>query len=238
MSKHKPTGKPTRRYERSSHTYDRQPGKITPGRCILIVCEGAETEPNYFQEMRNYLKLSLIEVDIEGRAGAPISLVNKAQQLVAQRNKDIQANKTNANPFEAVWCVFDVENPHHNPTFDEAVQRADERQYSLAISNPSFEYWYILHFERTTRPFADGGEVKDYLRQSHIPGYQESRPVFNRLVDLTSQAIQRSKAILERHPEGDQRFPNPSTFVHLLVEDMIEMSPSGRKHFLAKILPR
>jgi len=103
MSKHEPSRKPTRRYERSSNTYNRQAGKTIPGRCILIVCEGAETEPNYFQELKKYLKLSLIEVDIEGRAGAPISLVNKALQLVTQRINEIQANKTNANPFEAVW---------------------------------------------------------------------------------------------------------------------------------------
>ena len=62
MAKHKPTGKPTRRYERSSNTYDRRPGKTIPGRCILIVCEGAETEPNYFQEMKNYRYYSAIRL--------------------------------------------------------------------------------------------------------------------------------------------------------------------------------
>lgn len=234
MSKRKLSGKPTRKYERSSNTYDRRPGKNTPGRCILIVCEGAETEPNYFQELKNYLKLSLVEVEIEGRSGAPITLVEKAQKLVIQRNKDIQIKKTSANQFEAVWCVFDVENPHHNSTFEEAVRIADDRKYSLAISNPAFEYWYILHFESTTRPFADGGEAKNHLRHYHINCYQESTPVFNRLLSLVPQAIQRSKAILENLPEGGPRFPNPSTFVHLLVEEMIEMSPSGREHFSGK----
>jgi hypothetical protein len=79
-------------------------------------------------------------------------------------------------PFEAVWCVFDVENPHHNQSFDRAVFLADQNGYQLAVSNPAFEFWYVLHFERTTRPFANGDELKEYLRR-HIPGYYPALPV-------------------------------------------------------------
>lgn len=70
--------------------------------------------------------------------------------------------------------MFDVENPHQNPTFAEAVRKADQREYALAISNPAFEFWYILHFEQTTRPFGSGGEAKDYLRREHMPAYHET----------------------------------------------------------------
>jgi len=231
MSKRKPAGTPTRKYERSSNTYDRQQGRNLPGRRILIVCEGAETEPNYFLALRNYLKLSLVEVTIEARGGVPISLVEKADQVAAQRKKDVRSAMTSASSFEEVWCVFDVENPYQNPTFAEAVRKADERKYALAISNPAFEFWYILHFEQTTRPFSSGSEAKDYLRRQHMPAYHEARSVFSELIDQTAQAIRHSKAILERHPQGDQRFPNPSTYVHLLVEELIAMSPSGREHF-------
>jgi hypothetical protein len=159
-----------RRYERRMDSYDRRPGRRPPGRCILIVCEGAETEPNYFESLRDYLKLSTISVKIEDRAGAPISVVEEARAQVEKRLQDFRDGRTNAPPFEAIWCVFDVENPRHNQTFDRAVQVADQNDYQLAVSNPAFEFWYVLHFERTTRPFADGGELKGYLTR-HIPGY-------------------------------------------------------------------
>jgi len=225
MSKRKPDKRYPRRYERAMNSYDRRPSIRLPGRCILIVCEGAETEPNYLESLRDHLKLSMIHVKIKDRAGAPISVVNEAQAQVDKRERDIRDDRTNAPRFDAVWCVFDVENPHHNQTFDQAVQAADQNSYHLAVSNPAFEFWYILHFEHTTRPFADGDEVKEYLT-THLPGYHPAMPVFDKLVVSTQTAVRHAKNILENHPQGNQRFPNPSTLVHLLVEEMIEMSPS------------
>ena len=54
--------------------------------------------------------------------------------------------------------------------------------------------------------------------------------VFDDLVPSTQTAVRFAKNILENHPQGGQRFPNPSTRVYLLVEEMIKMSPSGREH--------
>ena len=229
MPKRKPDGRNPRRHERTMNSYDRRLGSRSPGRGILIVCEGAETEPNYFESLRDHLKLSTIRVKIKDRAGAPISVVDEAQAQVEKRKQDIRDGRTNVPTFEAVWCVFDVENPRHNQTFDRAVQTADQNNFQLAVSNPAFEFWYVLHFERTTRPFADGDELKEYLKR-HLPGYHAAMPVFDELVASTQTAVRHAKSILEKHPQGEQRFPNPSTRVHLLVEEMIEMSPSGREH--------
>lgn len=229
MPKRKSEDRNHRRYERTMASYDRRPGNRPPGRCILIVCEGAETEPNYFESIRNYLKLPTISVKIKDRAGAPISVVREAQALVEKRQQDIREGRTNALHFEAVWCVFDVENPHNNPTFNQAVHEADLKNYKLAVSNPAFEFWYILHFERTTRPFADGGEIKEYLKR-YLPGYHPAMQVFDALFSSTRTAILYSRSILEEHAQSSQRFPNPSTGVHLLVKEMIDMSPSGREH--------
>ncbi|HBG75202.1 MAG: hypothetical protein A2X25_12870 [Chloroflexi bacterium GWB2_49_20] len=230
MPKRKPGSRRKRIYERSINSYDRRPGSRPPGKCILIVCEGAETEPNYFESLRRYLKLSTVQIRIKDRAGAPISVVDEAQNQIKKREQDIRDGRTDILSFESVWCVFDVENPHHNQTFDRAVFLADQNNYQLAVSNPAFEFWYILHFERTTRPFANGDELKEHLRH-HIPRYQPALPVFDSLVASTQTAVQHANSILEKHPEGELRFPNPSTQVHLLVQEMIEMSPSGREHF-------
>ena len=230
MPKRKPSSRRRRIYGRTMNSYDRRPGSRPPDRCILIVCEGAETEPNYFESLRSYLKLSTIQIKIKDRAGAPISVVDEAQNQIGKREQDIRDGRTDILPFEAIWCVFDVENPHHNQTFERAVIQADRNHYQLAVSNPAFEFWYVLHFESTTRPFANGDELKKYLRH-HIPRYHPALPVFDNLVATTQTAVHNSYSILENHPEGDLRFPNPSTQVHLLVEEMIEMSPSGREHF-------
>lgn len=235
VSKHKSDGRQghrqERHHERTMKSYDRRPGSRRPGRCILIVCEGAKTEPNYFASLRDHLRLSTVSVKIRDRAGAPISIVEEAHAQVEKRKQDIRDGRTNHPLFEAVWCVFDVENPHINQTINRAVQFADQNEYQLAISNPAFEFWYILHFERTTRPFADGDELKEYLKR-HIPGYHSAMQVFDSLMPSMRTALHYARSILENYPRGEQRFPNPSTRVHLLVEEMIEMSPIGHEHFI------
>ena len=226
MRVRKPSGGPTRKFERTGSTYDRRSRSIVPVKRILIVCEGEETEPNYFKSLKEYLKLPpLINVKIVERGGAPINLVNKSECLARQI-------KVTGEPFEAIWCVFDREGENNNSTFFTAVQRADILHYKLAISNPAFEYWYILHFKPTARAFADGHDVKNYLRSHHIPDYEECMPVFDLVCGQTKKAIQHAKQILENHPVKEDRFPNPSTFVHELVEELIRMSPSGRAHLI------
>lgn len=226
MPKRKPVDRKHHSHERTMNSYDRQAGKRPPAQNILIVCEGAETEPNYFKSLREYLKLPTVNVKVKDRAGAPISVVKEAEALVKKRQEDIRDGRTRLPPFEAVWCVFDVENPHDNQSFNSAICSADQNAFQLAVSNPAFEYWYVLHFELTTRPFANGDELKDYLRR-HIPGYHPAKSVFYDLVTSTLTAIRFAQRILDNHPQGDQRFPNPSTGVHLLVIRMFEMSSTG-----------
>ncbi|MGH3940412.1 MAG: RloB family protein, partial [Pseudonocardiaceae bacterium] len=48
------------------------------------------------------------------------------------------------------WCVFDVEWPKNHPNLKQAIQLARDHNIRLAISNPCFELWLILHFEDQT----------------------------------------------------------------------------------------
>src|SRR3546814_12188831 len=50
------------------------------------------------------------------------------------------------------------------------------QQFELAISNPCFEVWVLLHFERSARPFANCQEVIRSLKQ-HRPEYTKSNKV-------------------------------------------------------------
>ncbi len=214
-------------HERSISSYDRKPGKHPPRKNILIVCEGKETEPNYFKSLRCYLKLQNVQVEIKDRAGAPKSIIDMAVRLQEKRKKESEKS-ISLSEYDTVWCVFDIENPHLNPSLKKAISKADSNNYELAISNPAFEFWYILHFGKTTRPFNNGKEVKDLLK-TYINNYSESLDVFSLLRKKTKYAINNSKEILDKHPEKEERFPNPSTRIHLLVKEMIEMSIIGRE---------
>jgi len=102
---------------------------------ILIVCEGKNTEPSYFEQF----KLSSATIKTVGKGFNTVSLVKQAIAL-SKNGK-----------YEKVWCVFDAdpkpENPKQALNFNAAVKMATTKGFGVAYSNQAFEYWLILHFE-------------------------------------------------------------------------------------------
>ncbi len=202
---------------RSLKDYRRHQGHKSPQKVIVIVCEGEETEPNYFRALRQKFRLPNLSIQVIPGKGAPITVVNCA----------IDEKKKLDEPTDEIWCVIDTENPINNPSLTAAIEKAGKNKINLAISNPSFEYWYFIHFENSSRPFANGQEMKKALKV-HIPDYDESMVVFPLLDDLTQTAIDCALRLRERSLEGWDIFPNPSTGVDKLVKEIINLGQSKR----------
>lgn len=103
--------------------------ELTEKPSILIVCEGENTEPSYFNQFR----ITSAKVKSVGEGYNTISLVNRALALSQQGN------------YDQVWCVFDKDDFNDND-FNSAIQIAIANNFGVAYSNQSFEYWLILHF--------------------------------------------------------------------------------------------
>lgn len=170
---------------------------------LLIVCEGTKTECSYFEAMRRDYRLSNVDVVVTGVGGAPITVVETA--ITRKAKADVR--------FDEVWCVFDTEVPQ-NPSLQRALDKARAKKLSLAVSNPSFEFWYLLHFAFTTRSFHDADEVIQEL-QRHISGYTKATACYFLLADKMDTAIEHAKriAVSETDP-----YPHPSTTVYGVVE--------------------
>ena len=110
------------------------------GRRLLLACNGAVTEPEYFKELATELGLAgLVVVDSRDRGKDPRTLVAGAAK---RRNRDLaEARAERFDPFAEVWAVTDTDE------FDvEKAQRlADEEGVRLALSNPCFEVWLVDH---------------------------------------------------------------------------------------------
>jgi len=96
---------------------------------ILIVCEGKNTEPSYF----NQLKFKTARVEAVGEGYNTISLIDRAEFLSKQ------------DTYDEVWCVFDKDD-FTNYNFNSAIYKAEGMGFKVAYSNQAFEYWLILHF--------------------------------------------------------------------------------------------
>jgi hypothetical protein len=55
---------PNRERYRSIESFKRPQNTRRERECILIVCEGKQTEPNYFKSLKDQLKLTIVRIEI------------------------------------------------------------------------------------------------------------------------------------------------------------------------------
>jgi hypothetical protein len=192
---------------RGATAYDRRGPVREPRPLLLIVCEGASTEPSYFGELKRRARLLSIDIEVrEGRGGSTLSIVEYARQL-ARRDE-----------YDEIWCVIDTEILATNAAFAPAVAAAERSRIRLAVSNPAFEYWYLLHFEETDRGFASVNQLIGYLKTVCLPDYVKRAGYTPPIFDQTDVAVRRAKRLLRRHATQADPFPHPSTTVYELVK--------------------
>lgn len=228
--KPKPSGQKTKERQRSEKSYERPIGHRPVFKSILIVCEGSKTEPTYFKELRRSLRLSSTEVEVYGKESdsAPIRVVEHGISYKVEREQQVKRGRENKPAIDKVWCVIDVENPNDNKSLGLAIEKANSVSYlELIVSNPCFEFWYLLHFCETSRPFISAGEVVDELKQ-YMPEYEKHRSIYNRLLEKMDLAIARAEGLLNNHPDFNSSIPNPSTMVHKLILELRALSTRPR----------
>lgn len=184
---------------------------------IYIVCEGEETEMLYFKHFRT--RSCLVDIiPISSKHKAAEHLVKHAKSLVSQgeyfpRDGDV------------IWCVFDCDDNKENEL--RSAQLFAQRQgYKIAFSNPSFEYWYLLHFEKRFGHLRDSAEIINILKnKKYLDKYRKNQDVFEVLSPNLQIAIERSKERISKlQQEGIEiisRNSNPVTTVHQLVDFLL-----------------
>jgi len=203
-----------KRKERKAELLRRRRAMKAPYDIILIVCEGEKTEPNYFTELKKAFRLSNANVRICGRGSDPLSVVNFAIETFQQEPE-----------FDRVYCVFDRD---RHTTYDTALDRVrrirlgkGSRIFGIP-SIPCFEFWLLLHFTYTTRPFdASPGDsicsrVIEELKK-YLPAYKKGdQDIFNKIQDSLDNAITNASRVQQFHQTSGT--DNPSTLVYSMVE--------------------
>ncbi len=201
--------------------------KIRP--VILIVTEGSQTEPKYFEHFRTRQKnIDIRIVGARSSAGETdyVSLVRKA---IDYQNK----NQISIAKGDSIWVVADGDVNYNNPNpvdnKNQQLQRARKmalaRGIQIIISNPCFEFWYLMHFQYTTKFLKSYDEVKNILNK-YLPEYEKTTDVYENLKAYTTDAIQRAGKLEQYHQQNGEALPlgiavNPFTEVGKLVEKII-----------------
>ncbi len=187
-----------------------------PKQRFTIICEGKNTEPEYFYALQATIQDALVILVIEPAAGMPMTIAQRAVDLASQHQKNRRKHgKTDSyEENDAIWAVFDRD---QHPRFDEAVGLCEAKGIGVARSNPCFELWLILHKADFDRP--DTGDAMQRHLQRLCPEYDAAkgkRPDCARLLDHIDGAEQRAeRQLLAREDEGKPFGPPSTTMVHL-----------------------
>ncbi len=156
----------------------------------LILCEG-ETEENYFKGLISQEKyrrrFASISVEIfKPKDHSPTGLIKHAKKLIKQAKQD-------RNDYDFVWVVFDRDGHHGIPDAFEWA-RTNKPVIKVALTSPCFEFFILLHFEKTSRPFAKCDDVISHIKKSgYIPGYEKASNLFKVLESVKEVGLTNSK---------------------------------------------
>lgn len=194
---------------------------LAPAARVVVVTEGALTEPKYLRSFNLIHTDNAIRLVIRPGIGDPRAVVERAvQEKKALRGDSLASQDT-------VWAVFDRD---AHPRFAEAVDMAKANDIRLAISNPCFEIWGVFHY----RDFDAHVHRHDCQRvlTSLCPSYSNSgSKVFDDFAAIENSyrdAVTRAKNSRKRRREERRPDGNPSTRVYLLTEHILELYASSR----------
>jgi RloB-like protein len=195
---------------------DRRPGRRPPFReprpIILIVCEGEKTEPEYFDGFARACRNARVTIEIAPEHGVPRTLVTTAKEHKKRAEAAAKREGDDNLAYDAVWCVFDVDD---HPHVADARQMARDNGIDLAVSNPCFELWLLLHFRD-----APGMQHRDTIRQmlsAHLPGYDKGVE-FAAYSAGYPQAAKRAEQLDKKARDDGESGRNPTTGVYKLTE--------------------
>lgn len=198
---------------RRARKLERKTAKRAPYDRVLIVTEGEKTEVNYFNEIRQHLRLPSAVVRVCRADGtSPLQVVRYASDYC---EKTLE--------WERVFCVIDRDDHAH---YDDALALAEqldghhqnnEKQpiaFRAIPSNPCFELWLLLHFQRSEAHIHRNEVIR--LLGEHMHGYRKGR---SGTFAMTYPQFENARGNAERLRERCERpGTNPSTDVDILVK--------------------
>lgn len=187
---------------------------VRDAKLIIIATEGSKTEPRYFREMasQKYYPNSRVKVWIlekeDDTASSPKHVL---------RELDRYKDEFYVEEDDELWLVIDLDN-WGDGKIAQVASLCQQKNYKLAVSNPCFELWLLLHI-RTLEEYTPQ-ELEDF--QNNQKTDSNRTPLESELLDIlgeynksnikvecflphVEEAIDRAQA-LDLHPE--HRWPN------------------------------
>lgn len=189
------------RRTRKEKSLTRKKAKREPSRRILIVCEGSKTEPIYFELLKKHMGNPAISVEVihDGDC-SPLKIVEVAEKHARSAVQD---------RYDAVFCVFDKDD---HASYVAAVRKLGSKnckklKLEAAHSAPCFEYYLIMHYEKSNRAYTSNSQVHEHLKRI-VPDYDKvTQDTILGIAKNVEQAIINSEYIVKQNKESGTEEP-------------------------------
>lgn len=126
--------------------------ELNPKKIIIISCEGSNTEPAYFKAIKEKLSnhiSALIKIELvpkEPGASEPRDIVCNLDEFL-HTEYDYKGEYD-----DELWVVWDREKVNaRKENILNILPECREKNYNIAMTNPLFEFWLLLHFDDITK---------------------------------------------------------------------------------------
>lgn len=204
--------------------FERRGPRFQPQSTALVICEDSKSSKNYLDDIKIHFRAQLhVTVTHCGKTD-PHGIVSEA----IRRSRH----------FNRVFCVIDRD---EHPSFDQAMLVAAQKPKVTAIASyPCFEYWLLLHFCYSRKPYSRAGGkspadclIDDLQKMPGMANYgkgDKASPFTYLTLDQLNTAREHAiRALAEAIQVGDL---NPSTRIHELIAFIERLSapiPLARK---------
>lgn len=197
---------------RKPRPLNRDEGVVRDARLVVIASEDRYAVKNYFDRFRPK-RVQFRVLPTEDGDSSPNSILQRLEEFCEEYQ---------IGPGDELWYCGDVDHwaeSNHISTLTSVMAKCRQKGYFVALSNPCFELWLLLHFSDLPSGIEKCKQVTEKLKELANGYSKRSGCVTPLSKEMIEHALRRSKAI----DTGTPDIPNSATTrVYMMLETLLD----------------
>jgi hypothetical protein len=197
---------------RRKRPLDRKAKLVRDASLVIIASEDRYAVRQYFDFFES-TRIQFRVLETQDGKSAPEHVLNRINEYIEEFE---------VGEGDTFWVVCDCDHwvePNHIQNLTLVVQQCRQKGIQVALSNPCFDLWLLLHFaDFPADNVLTCNEVAKRLRAA--AGSYDKTKVYNLQIDheKVSAAVKRAA---DKHPSLEEIPKRPQTAVHLIIQSLI-----------------
>ncbi|WP_017756547.1 RloB family protein [Calidifontibacillus oryziterrae] len=195
----------------------RNPRHREPRKRILILCEG-QTEVKYIKNFKSR-RVNIKVISQRAKFRNPDGMIKEMLRKIKDDELYVRSG------IDEAWCIYDIDTEPEDNKILQNITNARKNYINVAYSNPCFELWFLIHFEKCSTHL-QCTEILNRLK-NYLPNYQKGKDIYNQISDKTTTAIQNAQYLehiqQQNLSQNKYKNANPYTTVYQLTSRLLEV---------------